>query len=197
MLLNDRLLKVHGPKTISPYREELVQPASIDLLLGPEFVVFIELPNFYNVVDPEVEHIKHKRIRVKKGLEFCLEPNEFVLASTHETVTLPNMLAGRVEGKSSLGRLGLLTHITAGFIDPGFHGQITLELKNVSNSTIVLYPGMRIAQLCLFKMIEPPEKPYGNAGNHYQGQEGPQPCRIHERFKVYDVYEENRSENNG
>ncbi|MBA2416736.1 MAG: dCTP deaminase, partial [Geodermatophilaceae bacterium] len=115
---------------------------------------------------------------------FVLHPGEFVLGSTLEIVSLPDDLAGRLEGKSSLGRLGLLTHSTAGFIDPGFSGHITLELSNVANLPIMLWPGMKIGQLCLFRLSSPAEHPYGSEiyGSRYQGQRGPTPSRSHRNF---------------
>ena len=115
---------------------------------------------------------------------FVLHPGEFVLGSTLESVALPDDLAGRLEGKSSLGRLGLLTHSTAGFIDPGFTGHITLELSNVANLPITLWPGMKIGQLCLFRLSSPAEHPYGSAGvgSRYQGQRGPTPSRSYQNF---------------
>ena len=110
---------------------------------------------------------------------FILHPGEFVLASTYEVITLPDDIAGRLEGKSSLGRLGLLTHSTAGFIDPGFSGHITLELSNVANLPVKLFAGMKIGQLCLIKLSSPAEHPYGSEkyGSRYQGQRGPTPSR--------------------
>jgi dCTP deaminase len=113
-----------------------------------------------------------------------LHPGEFVLASTYEIITLPDDIAGRLEGKSSLGRLGLLTHSTAGFIDPGFSGHITLELSNVANLPVKLYPGMKIGQLCLIKLSSPAEHPYGSAiyASRYQGQRGPTPSRSFMNF---------------
>ena len=113
-----------------------------------------------------------------------LHPGEFVLGSTLEVVTLPDDLAARLEGKSSLGRLGLLTHSTAGFIDPGFSGHITLELSNVANLPITLWPGMKIGQLCLFRLTSPAEHPYGSAvyGSRYQDQRGPTPSRSYRNF---------------
>ena len=114
------------------------------------------------------------------GEPFVLHPGEFVLGSTLELCTLPDDLAGRLEGKSSLGRLGLLTHSTAGFIDPGFSGHITLELSNVANLPITLWPGMKIGQLCLLRLTSPAEHPYGSAqaGSKYQGQRGPTPVAL-------------------
>ena len=113
-----------------------------------------------------------------------LHPGEFVLGSTWETVSLPDDLAARVEGKSSLGRLGLLTHATAGFVDPGFSGHVTLELSNVATLPIMLYPGMKIGQLCFFRLSSPAESPYGSAayGSHYQGQRGPTASRSFKNF---------------
>src|SRR5689334_9958714 len=117
---------------------------------------------------------------------FVLHPGEFVLGSTLEVVTLPDDLAGRLEGKSSLGRLGLLTHSTAGFIDPGFTGHITLELSNVANLPIILHPGMKIGQLCLFALSSPAEQPYGSSayGSRYQGQRGPTPSKAYLNFPL-------------
>ena len=118
-----------------------------------------------------------------------LHPGEFVLGSTFEAISLPDDLAGRLEGKSSLGRLGLLTHSTAGFIDPGFSGHITLELSNVANLPITLWPGMKIGQLCLFRLSSPAERPYGSegVGSRYQGQRGPTPSRAHQSFHRIDT----------
>ena len=118
---------------------------------------------------------------------FVLHPGEFVLGSTYESVSLPDDLAGRLEGKSSLGRLGLLTHSTAGFIDPGFTGHITLELSNVANLPIMLWPGMKIGQLCIFRLSSPAEHPYGAAvyGSRYQGQRGPTPSRSWQSWRTW------------
>ena len=120
-----------------------------------------------------------------EGEPFVLHPGEFVLGSTLEVCSLPDDLAGRLEGKSSLGRLGLLTHSTAGFIDPGFSGHITLELSNVANLPITLWPGMKIGQLCLIKLSSPAENPYGSAavGSKYQGQRGPTPSKAYLNFQ--------------
>jgi dCTP deaminase len=110
---------------------------------------------------------------------FILHPGEFVLGSTFETITLGDAIAARLEGKSSLGRLGLLTHSTAGFIDPGFSGHVTLELSNVATLPIKLWPGMKIGQFCFFQLSSPSVEPYGSAsyGSRYQGQRGPTPSR--------------------
>ncbi|NDE72239.1 MAG: dCTP deaminase, partial [Actinobacteria bacterium] len=134
----------------------------------------------YEVIDPSVEQPDLTReVSVAPDDFFILHPGEFVLASTYEVITLPDDIAGRLEGKSSLGRLGLLTHSTAGFIDPGFSGHITLELSNVANLPVKLYPGMKIGQLCLIKLSSAAEHPYGSAiyGSRYQGQRGPTPSK--------------------
>jgi dCTP deaminase len=120
---------------------------------------------------------------------FILHPGEFVLGSTYEVVTLPDDVAARLEGKSSLGRLGLLTHSTAGFIDPGFSGHVTLELSNVATLPIKLWPGMKIGQLCFFRLSSPSDNPYGSEkyGSRYQGQRGPTPSRSHLNFHRTEI----------
>ncbi|MEY3696575.1 MAG: hypothetical protein RJA41_225, partial [Actinomycetota bacterium] len=130
-----------------------------------------------------------RSVEVAPDEAFVLHPGEFVLGSTFEVVTLPDDIAARVEGKSSLGRLGLLTHATAGFVDPGFSGHITLELSNVSNLPVTLWPGMKIGQLCFIKMSSPSEHPYGSSvyGSRYQNQRGPTPSRSYQNFHITDV----------
>jgi dCTP deaminase len=172
-----------GAIGLDPWDEALVQPASVDVRLSGVFRVFDH--HRYPCIDPAVDQPELTRpVEVADGEAFVLHPGDFVLGSTLETVTLGAAIAGRVEGKSSLGRLGLLTHATAGFIDPGFHGNITLELSSVATLPIRLYPGMRIGQLCFFAMSSPVAHPYGSpeAGSHYQGQAGPTPSRSAERF---------------
>jgi dCTP deaminase len=124
-------------------------------------------------------------VEIGEGEAFILHPGEFVLGSTYEKVSLPDDLVGRIEGKSSLGRLGLLIHSTAGFIDAGFSGHITLELSNVANLPITLYPGMKIGQVSFLRMTTPADVPYGSArvGSKYQGQRGPTPSRYWENFR--------------
>ncbi len=128
-------------------------------------------------------------MEVATGEPFILHPGEFVLGSILETVTLPDDVAARVEGKSSLGRLGLLTHATAGFVDPGFSGHVTLELSNVATLPIKLWPGMKVGQLCFFRLSSPVEKPYGSDayGSHYQGQRGPTASRSFRNFHTTEV----------
>lgn len=134
----------------------------------------------YPHIDPSVEQADLTRLVEPEGDEpFILHPGEFVLASTYEVITLPDDLASRLEGKSSLGRLGLVTHSTAGFIDPGFSGHVTLELSNLATLPIKLWPGMKIGQLCMFRLSSPAEHPYGSEryGSRYQGQRGPTASR--------------------
>ncbi len=177
MLLSDRDIHAEinsGRVKVEPFDAAMVQPSSVDVRLDRFFRVFEN--HKYSVIDPSIEQSELTReIAVEPDEEFILHPGEFVLASTYEVITLPDDIAGRLEGKSSLGRLGLLTHSTAGFIDPGFSGHITLELSNVANLPVKLFPGMKIGQLCLIKLSSPAEHPYGSAlyGSRYQGQRGP------------------------
>jgi len=178
-----------GQVRIAPWDPRMLQPASVDVHLDRGFRVFDN--HRYPSIDPACEQpeLTHL-VDVPAGDPFVLHPGTFVLGSTYEVVTLGDSVAARVEGKSSLGRLGLLTHATAGFVDPGFSGHITLELFNVSTLPITLWPGMRIGQLCFFAMSSPVLHPYGSAdtGSHYQGQRGPTPSRSYEGFSVLDVY---------
>ena len=177
MLLSDRDIRSEiqlGRVKVEPFAEAMVQPSSVDVRLDRFFRVFEN--HKYETIDPSIEQAELTReIAVEANEFFILHPGEFVLASTYEVITLPDDIVGRLEGKSSLGRLGLLTHSTAGFIDPGFSGHITLELSNVANLPVKLFPGMKIGQLCLIKLSSPAEHPYGSAlyGSRYQGQRGP------------------------
>ena len=186
VLLSDKDIKVEiesGRVCIDPYLTAMVQPSSIDVRLDKFFRVFEN--HRYPHIDPSVEQTDLTREVEAIGDEpFVLHPGEFVLGSTFEVVTLPNNIAARLEGKSSLGRLGLLTHSTAGFIDPGFSGHVTLELANVATLPILLYPGMKIGQVCFFQMTSDAEHPYGSSvyGSRYQGQRGPTPSRAHANF---------------
>jgi dCTP deaminase len=181
VLLSDRDIKeqVSAKRVgIEPFDPAMVQPSSVDVRLDRFFRVFEN--HKYSEIDPSVEQPELTReLEVAADEHFILHPGEFVLASTYEVITLPDDIAGRLEGKSSLGRLGLLTHSTAGFIDPGFSGHITLELSNVANLPVKLFPGMKIGQLCLIKLSSPAEHPYGSAvyGSRYQGQRGPTPSK--------------------
>lgn len=186
MLLSDRDLRAAlstGELGVEPFDDSLVQPASIDIRLDGLFRVFDNTR--YTHIDPARQQDELTTlVEPAPGDPFVLHPGEFVLGATLERCTLSDDLAGRLEGKSSLGRLGLLTHSTAGFIDPGFSGHITLELSNVANLPITLWPGMKIGQLCLFRLTSPAEHPYGSAaaGSKYQGQRGPTPSRAYLNF---------------
>ncbi|WP_016906055.1 MULTISPECIES: dCTP deaminase [Streptomyces] len=186
MLLSDKDIRSEiddGRVRIEPYEPTMVQPSSVDVRLDRYFRVFEN--HRYPHIDPAVEQPDLTRlITSEEGEPFILHPGEFVLASTYEVVTLPDDLASRLEGKSSLGRLGLLTHSTAGFIDPGFSGHVTLELSNVATLPIKLWPGMKIGQLCMFRLTSPAEEPYGSPryGSRYQGQRGPTPSRSYLSF---------------
>jgi dCTP deaminase len=191
MLLSDRDIRTEinaGRVKVEPFEEKMVQPSSVDVRLDRFFRVFEN--HKYESIDPSIEQSELTReVAVASDEFFILHPGEFVLASTYEVVTLPDDIAGRLEGKSSLGRLGLLTHSTAGFIDPGFSGHITLELSNVANLPVKLFPGMKIGQLCLIKLSSPAEHPYGSAlyGSRYQGQRGPTASKSWMNFHKTDV----------
>ncbi|OLT38720.1 dCTP deaminase [Saccharomonospora sp. CUA-673] len=191
MLLSDRDLRNEldaGRLQIEPSGPQMLQPSSVDVRLDRFFRVFDNTK--YTHIDPSLQQDELTSLVEKTdGEAFVLHPGEFVLGSTFELFTLPDDLAGRLEGKSSLGRLGLLTHSTAGFIDPGFSGHITLELSNVANLPITLWPGMKIGQLCLFRLTSSAQHPYGSneAGSKYQGQRGPTPSRAYRNFDRVDT----------
>ena len=186
MLLSDRDIRAEldsGRIALTPYEPAMIQPSSIDVRLDRFFRLFDN--HKYAVIDPAEDQPDLTRLVEPEGDEpFVLHPGEFVLGSTFESVTLPDDVAARLEGKSSLGRLGLLTHSTAGFIDPGFTGHVTLELSNVATLPIKLWPGMKIGQMCFFRLSSPAEAPYGSgaAGSRYQGQRGPTPSRSFANF---------------
>ena len=186
MILSDRSLLAEieaGRLVIDPLEPGAIQPSSIDLRLDNRFRVFHNARHPYIDVKQPMDDLT-ELIEVKQDDAFILHPGEFVLASTFEVVGIPSHLAARLEGKSSLGRLGLLTHSTAGFLDPGFQGHVTLELSNVANLPITLYPGMRIGQVAVFQLTTPAERPYGSAGvgSKYQGQRGPTPSLYWRNF---------------
>src|SRR3954467_191558 len=166
----------------------MVQPSSVDVRLDRFFRLFDN--HKYAVIDPAQDQPDLTRLVEVDGDDaFVLHPGEFVLGSTFETVTLPDDVAARLEGKSSLGRLGLLTHSTAGFLDPGFSRHVTPELSNVATLPIKLWPGMKIGQLCFFGLSSPAEHPYGSTkyGSRYQGQRGPTPSPSHQNFPRTDI----------
>lgn len=185
MILSDRDLRRHlesGHIGIEPLDDpELqIQPASVDLRLAPTFVVY-KHPHVpcIDARNPSSVEDYTETIEIPAGEGFVLQPGEFALGSTHERVRVPSDLVARVEGRSSIGRLAVVVHATAGFVDPGFEGRITLELSNLGRCAVKLYPGMRISQLVFHTMLNPAERPYGAArGSKYQGQQGPVPSRI-------------------
>src|SRR4051794_15103381 len=159
----------------------MVQPSSVDVRVDSSFRVFHN--NRYAYIDVrEPMTDLTELVVVEDGRPFILHPGEFVLGQTLERVALPDDMVARLEGKSSLGRLGLLIHSTAGYVDPGWDGFLTLELSNVANLPITLYPGMKIGQISFFRLTSPAETPYGSAGNKYQGQRGPTPSRYYRDF---------------
>ena len=191
MLLSDRDIRAEiesGRVALDPFDPGMIQPSSVDVRIDRFFRVFEN--HRYPHIDPSIEQPDLTRLVEPDGDEpFILHPGEFALASTYEVVTLPDDVAGRLEGKSSLGRLGLLTHSTAGFIDPGFSGHVTLELSNVATLPIKLWPGMKIGQLCLFRLSSPAEHPYGSSvyGSRYQGQRGPTPSKSYQSFHRTEI----------
>jgi dCTP deaminase len=191
MLMSDRDIRASieaGQIGLEPLEMGLLQPSSIDVRLDRFFRLFDN--HKYAFIDPAEQQDELTRlIEVDPAEPFILHPGEFVLGSTFEFVTLPDDVAARLEGKSSLGRLGLLTHSTAGFVDPGFKGHVTLELSNVATLPIKLWPGMKIGQLCFFKLTSPSEHPYGSEkySSRYQGQRGPTASRSYKNFYRTDV----------
>jgi len=187
VLLSDKDIRnqIHtGRVRIDPFDDSMVQPSSIDVRLDRYFRVFNN--SQYTHIDPSQQQDDLTTLVEPEGDEpFVLHPGEFVLGSTLERITLPDDLVARLEGKSSLGRLGLLIHSTAGFIDPGWDGHVTLELSNVANLTITIYFGMKIGQLSFVQLSEPAETPYGSSelGSKYQGQRGPTPSRYWQNFR--------------
>jgi dCTP deaminase len=191
VLLSDRDIRAEIDQQriqLDPWDEAMVQPSSVDVRLDRFFRLFDN--HKYPHIDPAQDQPDLTRLVEVNGDEpFVLHPGEFVLGATYELVTLPDDIAARLEGKSSLGRLGLLTHSTAGFIDPGFSGHVTLELSNVATLPITLWPGMKIGQLCFFRLSSPAEHPYGSQryGSRYQGQRGPTASRSAANFHRTDV----------
>lgn len=170
-----------GDLVIDPFDPDLIQPASIDVRLDRHFRVFTT--HRYTHIDPALNQTGLTTPVEVSADGFVLHPGQFALASTFETVRVGTHLAARLEGKSGLGRLGLVVHATAGFIDPGFAGQVTLELSNVAPLPIRLHVGMRIGQLCILRMSSPTTRPYGTGGRgQYQNQRGPVPSRAWRDF---------------
>ena len=186
MILSDRTIRealTAGRIVIDPFDEACLQPSSIDVKVSNLFRVFRN--HTTAIIDVKKDLTDLTELVEMKGDEpFVLHPGEFVLGSTLERLAIADDLVARVEGKSSLGRLGLLIHSTAGFIDAGFDGHITLELSNVANLPITIYPSMKIGQVSFMTMTTPADKPYGSGarGSKYQGQRGPTPSRYFENF---------------
>jgi len=172
-----------GRIVIDPMMDGAVQPSSVDLRIDRYFRVFRNDTTPF--IDPKLpQEDLTELVEMADDNAFILHPGEFVLGSTLERVAVADDMVGRLEGKSSLGRLGLLIHSTAGFVDAGWDGHLTLELSNVATLPIKLWPGMKIGQLCFFRLSTAAEHPYGSAqyGSHYQGQRGPTPSRSHLNF---------------
>jgi len=187
MVLSDRTIARYleeGRIQIDPYDGSLLQPSSVDVRVDRFFRVFHNNRYPYIDVREEQEDLT-ELVEVDDGTPFVLHPGEFVLGSTLERIRLPDDLVARLEGKSSLGRLGLLIHSTAGFIDPGWDGHVTLELSNVANLPVTIYPEMKIGQISFVQLTEPAKTPYGTGdiGSKYQGQRGPTPSRYFENFR--------------
>ncbi len=186
MIFSDRTIREaieDGRIGIDPFDPAMVQPSSIDLRCDPNFRVFEN--HKYAVIDPKApQGDLTTGVTATAEHPFILHPGEFVLGSTLESIALADDVVARLEGKSSLGRLGLLIHSTAGFIDPGFTGQVTLELSNVANLPITIYPEMKIGQISFYQMTTAADVPYGSPelGSKYQGQSGPTPSQMHKDF---------------
>jgi dCTP deaminase len=191
MILSDRTIREEvaaGRIVIDPFDEGCVQPSSVDLHVDAVFRVFHNARYPYIDVRQPMEDLTEE-VKVPGDEPFILHPGEFVLGATLERIALPDDLVARLEGKSSLGRLGLLIHSTAGYVDPGWDGYLTLELSNVANLPITIYPGMKIGQISFFRLTTAAESPYGSreAGSKYQGQRGPTPSRFFEEFRKDDA----------
>jgi dCTP deaminase len=185
-VLSDHSIKAAlaaGRLKVDPLDEEAIQPASVDLRLGHSFRIFRVTSRPYVDVHQPMEDLT-ELVETEENEPFIIHPGTFCLGATMETITLPNDIVARVDGKSSLGRLGLLVHATAGYVDPGWTGRLTLELSNQSQMPIALYSGMRIAQISFLTMTTQVDRPYGSEalGSKYQGQTGPTPSRISREF---------------
>jgi dCTP deaminase len=186
MVLSDRTIRElidSGRLRIDPFDALAIQPSSIDIRLDSRFRVFRSTR--YSHIDPrQDQHDLTELIAIPDGETFVLQPGQFCLGNTWEQISLPDDIVGRLEGKSSLGRLGLVIHSTAGYVDPGFSGHLTLELSNAAPLPILLYPRMKIGQLSFLQMTTAAERPYGSKplGSKYQGQSEPTASRVHLDF---------------
>lgn len=188
VILSDRTIREEvaaGRIVIEPFEDKAIQPSSVDLRLDSYFRVFRNHTLSHIDVKQNLEELT-ELVEASDEDPFILHPGEFVLGSTLERVAIPSDLVGRIEGKSSLGRLGLLIHTTAGFVDAGWDGQLTLEFSNVASLPITLYPGMKIGQISFIRMTTDADQPYGTGklGSKYQGQKGPRPSRYWENFDL-------------
>ena len=187
MILSDRSIRAAldaGRIVIDPMADDAIQPSSVDVRVDPSFRVFAN--HRYPFIDVREEQPDLTELITVEGDEpFILHPGEFVLGSTYERLALPDDIVAQLNGKSSLGRLGLVVHATAGFIDPGFDGNITLELSNVATLPIAIYPYMKIGQFVFSRLTDPAEHPYGSdvTGSKYHGQQGPTASRYHLNFQ--------------
>jgi dCTP deaminase len=184
MILSDASIREEikkGNLIIDPFDEQFLQPSSYDVMLAPQFRTFQN--HKISFVDVRKRRDITDLVDVGEDGEFMIHPGQFVLGNTVERFSIPKHLAGKLEGRSSLGRLGLIIHATAGYVDPGFSGQLTFEISNISGLPIKLYSGMRVAQICFFRMTGDVLRPYGKAGNKYQGQTGPTASRVWKDFK--------------
>ncbi len=186
VILSDRTIRAEiesGRIGIEPYDPTMIQPSSIDVRLDDRFLVFKSHTRPVIDVKQDLTDLT-EMVRMDDDQPFILHPGEFVLGSTHERVRIPDDLVARIEGKSSLARLGLVIHSTAGFVDAGFEGHITLELSNVATLPITLYPGMKVGQISFLRMDGPAETPYGagSLGSKYSGQVGPTPSQYWKNF---------------
>jgi dCTP deaminase len=191
MVLSDRTIRTEieaGRIVFDPFDESMIQPSSVDVRVDNKFRVFHNARRAYIDVREPMEDLT-ELVTAEDDRPFILHPGEFVLGQTLERVSLPSDLVARLEGKSSLGRLGLLIHSTAGFVDAGFEGNLTLELSNVANLPITIYHGMPIGQISFMRMDEPVERPYGTAeaGSKYQGQAEPTASRYHLNFERHRI----------
>jgi len=188
MVLSDRTIRAEieaGRLIFDPFDPSLIQPSSVDVRVDRKFRVFHNARYPYIDVRKPMDDLTELVTIEDDDEPFVLHPGEFVLGQTLERVSLPDDLVARLEGKSSIGRLGLLIHSTAGFVDPGFEGNLTLELSNVANLPITIYYGMPIGQISFMRMDSPVENPYGAGapGSKYQGQAEPTPSRFHLNFE--------------
>ena len=186
MVLSDRDIRrqiAQGRIVVDPYDDDAVQPASVDLRLGSPLL--IEETAKLALIDPRQQSdMQWRTVELDESVPYPLQPGEFALGITAENIEIPDDIVGRLDGKSSLGRLGLVVHSTAGFVDPGWKGRLTLELSNLSGIPINLYLGMKSSQLSFVWLSSPAERPYGSAGlnSKYQGQMGPVPSRFYQNY---------------